>query len=910
MRKNKYLVRALSAMLSATLVAQYPVHMVAANSAKTIINETIEESMEEASKDLVWDNTTEPYELTENLQIGSGSTMTIAPGVEVHGNGYAIEVYGKLNAEGVTFENTKINAKNEAYNPSTITLKNCKLEEGGLSGKMSVTLVLENNSFHNMKEEIELAYPATETMITGNVFNNCGGLKIKSRHNTYIKNNTFYKMTTGYAIKSVLQSGTSNCYVEKNSFLDEGTVLVIDAEGKMDAKNNFWNTTEEEEIAKRIQAASEEAVSYLPFLSEAASDTPVLKHNYDNEEIVKEPTCEEVGLKVVTCSDCKDEKEVEIPALGHKFSKKWSIDKKPGCEEAGEKSHHCEREGCEGREDITEIEPTDHSFSEEWTVDKAPTCDEKGMESHHCENEGCTVTEGSREIEALGHEFSEEWTVDEKPTCDKEGTQSRHCKHEECTETIDRQEIPPVGHSFSGEWIVKKEATCQEEGEKIRACEHEGCKETETEVIPKTDHKWDEGKVTVEPTCEKEGSKTYTCEVSGTTKTETIAPLGHSFSKEWTVDKKATCKTEGEKSHHCTHKGCTERTNITVIPKTDHKWDAGKITKQPTCKEEGIKTYTCKECGTKKTEKVAKTAHKYTKKVVSPTTKKKGYTEYTCSVCKHSYRSNYTSFVSVKGITLNKKTVTLAKGQKVQLTATVKPTNATTKKVTYTSSNKKVAVVDANGKVTAIKNGTATITAKTVSGQKVATCRVTVTSGSLVEKKVTIGKGATKSLTVKGPYNKIVWSTSNRKVATVTNKGAVKAVGTGTAKITATIDGKKYSCTVTVKKNEKVVNGSTNVYSVKKGVQLTDRKFYYEGSSFVYEANILNRTNKAVKKIKNPKVSIYADGKLIASNTFGTQPVKIKAMGSSKVRFKFKALKKDVDLVNSKITVKYSMKYE
>ena len=869
MRKNKYLVRALSAMLSATLVAQFPVHMAEANAARTIINETIEEPTEEASKDLVWDDTTKPYELTENLQIESGAKLTIAPGVQVHGNGHAIEVCGgELNAEGVTFENTKINSKkNEDYNPSTITLKNCKMEEGGLSGKWSVTLVLENNSFHNMQEEIELTYPAKETTITGNVFNNCGGLKIKSRHNTYIKNNTFYKMTTGYTIKSVKQSSGSNCYVEKNSFLDEGTVLVVDSEGKMDAKNNFWNTTEEEEIAKRIQAASEEAVSYLPILSEADCDTPVLKHNYDKEEIVKEATCEEAGLKVVTCSDCKDEKEVEIPALGHKFSKKWSIDKKPGCEEPGEKSYHCEREGCEGREDITEIEPTDHNFSEEWTVDEAPTCEEKGTESHHCENEGCTVTEGSREVEALGH-------------------------------------------SFSGEWIVEKEATCQEEGKKIRACEHEGCKEIETEIIPKREHKWDAGKVTVEPTCETEGTMTYTCKVSGTTKTETIAPLGHSFSSEYTVDIEATCDKEGEESHHCTHKGCTDRTSINAIPKREHKWDAGKVTKQPTCKAEGSKTYTCKECGTKKTEKVQKAAHKYTKKVVSPTTTKKGYTEYTCSVCKHSYKGNYTSFVSVKGITLNKKTVTLAKGQKVQLAATVTPTNATTKKVTYTSSNKKVATVDANGRVTAINNGTATITAKTVSGQKVATCHVTVASGSLVEKKVTIGKGAAKSLTVKGPYNKIVWSTSNRRVATVTNKGTVKAVATGTAKITATIDGKKYSCMVTVKKNEKVVNGSTNVYSVKKGVHLTDRKFYYEGSSFLYEANILNRTNTAVKKIKNPTVSIYADGKLIASNTFGTQPVKIKAMGSSKVRFKFKALKKDVDLVNSKITVKYSMKYE
>ncbi|MGN0341631.1 MAG: Ig domain-containing protein [Roseburia sp.] len=62
----------------------------------------------------------------------------------------------------------------------------------------------------------------------------------------------------------------------------------------------------------------------------------------------------------------------------------------------------------------------------------------------------------------------------------------------------------------------------------------------------------------------------------------------------------------------------------------------------------------------------------------------------------------------------------------VQLTATVTPDNATNKEVIWTSSNTGVATVDANGKVTAVANGTCTITVTTADGSKTATCTVKV----------------------------------------------------------------------------------------------------------------------------------------------------------------------------------------
>lgn len=148
-------------------------------------------------------------------------------------------------------------------------------------------------------------------------------------------------------------------------------------------------------------------------------------------------------------------------------------------------------------------------------------------------------------------------------------------------------------------------------------------------------------------------------------------------------------------------------------------------------------------------------------------------------------------------------------GKKKTLTATVLPSN-TTDKVTWSTSNKKVVTVNSKGKIKGIKIGTATITATTASGKK-ATCKVTVlkhlveaTSIKMNHSKVTIKKG--KKYTLKAtvaPSNTtdfITWKSSNKKVATVSTKGKVKAIKKGTAIITATTaSGKKITCKITVK---------------------------------------------------------------------------------------------------------------
>ena len=83
-------------------------------------------------------------------------------------------------------------------------------------------------------------------------------------------------------------------------------------------------------------------------------------------------------------------------------------------------------------------------------------------------------------------------------------------------------------------------------------------------------------------------------------------------------------------------------------------------------------------------------------------------------------------FYAVTGVTLDKPTLSLKKGEKGTLTAFVQPESASIKNVSWASSDTSVATV-LNGAVTAVGKGSATITATTLDGFKQASCKVTVT---------------------------------------------------------------------------------------------------------------------------------------------------------------------------------------
>ena len=82
--------------------------------------------------------------------------------------------------------------------------------------------------------------------------------------------------------------------------------------------------------------------------------------------------------------------------------------------------------------------------------------------------------------------------------------------------------------------------------------------------------------------------------------------------------------------------------------------------------------------------------------------------------------------VSVKGVSVQPATATLQEGETLQLEAVITPADATEKGVEWSSNNDKAAIVDANGLVTALAPGSASITVKTRDGGHSARCRITV----------------------------------------------------------------------------------------------------------------------------------------------------------------------------------------
>ena len=145
------------------------------------------------------------------------------------------------------------------------------------------------------------------------------------------------------------------------------------------------------------------------------------------------------------------------------------------------------------------------------------------------------------------------------------------------------------------------------------------------------------------------------------------------------------------------------------------------------------------------------------------------------------------------GVMLSRSSATLSPGDSLVLTADVLPEDAGIKTIVWNSSNPAVAMVT-NGIVTALEEGVTDITATTTSGNKSATCLLTVAfavSGITIERAPII-MVAGRQLTLKAiitpddaPDKTLTWSSSNPEVAAI-NDGVVTAIAPGTVTMTAT----------------------------------------------------------------------------------------------------------------------------
>ena len=435
-----------------------------------------------------------------------------------------------------------------------------------------------------------------------------------------------------------------------------------------------------------------------------AADMPTInvyrcEHHWDQGEIITEATCTEEGEKKFTCSICGDEKTEKVSATGHQH---------------------------------TEIRNK-----------KEATCKETGYSGDTwCKDCGKKILSGQTIAKTENHSW-DAGKVTTKATCTEEGEKTFTCSicGDEKTE-----KVSATGHQHT-EIRNKKEATCKETGYSGDTwCKDCGKKILSGQAIAKTeDHSWNQGEITKEPTCKEEGEKTFTCSICGNTKTEKVSTTDHQH-MEIRNQKNPTCKEAGYSGDtYCADCGVKIFSGQTIAKTKNHNWDGGVITTEPTCTERGEKTFTCTICGNTNTKKVNATGHSYGayKVVKEPTNKRKGLKSKTCSVCgKIVYeaipKTNFsptdssetnpdqnpqTSQKTTRKIKLNRRKLTLKKGKSFRLKVTLTPADSQDK-ITYKTSNKKIATVSKTGKIKAKKKGKVKITV--ISGKKKAVCTVKV----------------------------------------------------------------------------------------------------------------------------------------------------------------------------------------
>lgn len=287
--------------------------------------------------------------------------------------------------------------------------------------------------------------------------------------------------------------------------------------------------------------------------------------------------------------------------------------------------------------------------------------------------------------------------------------------------------------------------------------------------------------------------------------------------------KEATCEENGNIEYwHCNSCGLNysdadgkETVADVVISKTGHeiKLQSGK---DATTESEGRKAYYfCSRCGKKfwkenGTEEVTDDSELVIPKIKQEETEEtEGVVETEPEQEKNTgtkkETTQKTQKVRTKKIKGLKKSISIVKGKTMKLKPVLVPKNST-EKISYSTSDKKMAAVNAKGVITGKKAGTAKITVKSGSKKYVITVKITkVKTAKLsgIPAKKSIKKGKTYKLkavvTPKNSDEKVTYSSSNKKIATVTAKGVVRGKKKGTVKITVKSGSRKKTCKVTVK---------------------------------------------------------------------------------------------------------------
>lgn len=256
------------------------------------------------------------------------------------------------------------------------------------------------------------------------------------------------------------------------------------------------------------------------------------------------------------------------------------------------------------------------------------------------------------------------------------------------------------------------------------------CRATKTLEVEHT-HTWDEGKITKASTCTKKGTKTFTCTVCGKTRNQEVSVVAHKFTT-WKTTTAATALASAKQTHKCSTCGKTETRNYGNKLKPSIKVNISSILLKTS-----QKTTLLRVSGLAKGDSIVswKSSNTNIAKVY-------GRSNGTCTIqagtrsgkaiitiaLRSGLKKNIT--VTVQKTTVKTTKITgvatslkLKRNQKATLKPVLQPLTSG-EKITYKSSNTKIAIVNSKGQITARSKGTATITV--TSGRKSVRCKVIV----------------------------------------------------------------------------------------------------------------------------------------------------------------------------------------
>ncbi|MDO4978149.1 MAG: Ig-like domain-containing protein [Eubacteriales bacterium] len=270
-----------------------------------------------------------------------------------------------------------------------------------------------------------------------------------------------------------------------------------------------------------------------------------------------------------------------------------------------------------------------------------------------------------------------------------------------------------------------------------------------------------------------------------------------------------------------------------------------------------------------------------------------------------------TTYINETGVSLTVPRYTLSVGETENITANVSPSNATNKNVTFSSSDSSVLTVDNTGKVTAIKDGTATITAKTNNLGKTASCTITVKT--MLEaiminddaEAIALDAGKDAQLTYKTvpasiPLDTITYSSDNEDVATVDGNGRVVAKKSGAANVTV----KAKDNYGTEREAVIKINVTTRVESIQLNTTSTN---IYVGSTHTIIPTVLpdEASNKGVSySSSDNNIAKVNDSGVVTGVAVGQATITVTSKDSSSITASLEVTVKDADSTTANVASK------